>query len=339
VRKAIVAVATLLSLPACSGTLQAIDSARRGDIAGAVTSSAEAARDAEEKTRACRELAKKAVSYEEEVQIGGAVALALASKTQGVFVEDSPELKGSLSQWKGKKPAPGTGPKTELNRYVNLLGKSLAAYSARPDIEWTFAVLESPTPNAFAAPGGYVFFTTGMLKLVDNEAQLAGVLAHEIGHVAGRHQLEAYKKSKVTACATAVAANEAVSTAADSLSGEWSAALEGSEFNLDKASGNLIEKLTDKLADTLVNDGLGSAYEFEADRTAFEIMLFAGYDVDELIKLFKKLPDGGGFMTPHPANKDRIAKLEELKKNEYASFDFADLKAPKLGEQLAALPR
>ncbi len=79
-----------------------------------------------------------------------------------------------------------------LARYVSSLGKLLARTSEMPDLAFTFTVLDSPIVNAFALPGGYVYVTRGLLALADDEAELAGVLAHEIGHVTARHTAERY---------------------------------------------------------------------------------------------------------------------------------------------------
>ncbi|MBB5020938.1 M48 family metalloprotease [Desulfurispira natronophila] len=75
----------------------------------------------------------------------------------------------------------------ELNRYVNLVGRSLALHSNRSELEFRFMVLDTPTLNAYAAPGGYVFITAGALEMMEDEAELAAVLAHEIAHVNEKH--------------------------------------------------------------------------------------------------------------------------------------------------------
>src|SRR3990170_729391 len=73
-----------------------------------------------------------------------------------------------------------------LQRYVQDLGMGLARSSERPNLPWSFAVLDSPAVNAFALPGGFIYITRGILPYLDNEAQLVGVLGHEIGHVTAR---------------------------------------------------------------------------------------------------------------------------------------------------------
>jgi predicted Zn-dependent protease len=81
-----------------------------------------------------------------------------------------------------------------MQRYVNHVGRWLAAQTERPDLPWQFGVLESPNVNAFAVPGGTIFITRGLLERMRNEAELAGVLGHEIVHVLRKHHLKAIQK-------------------------------------------------------------------------------------------------------------------------------------------------
>jgi predicted Zn-dependent protease len=83
----------------------------------------------------------------------------------------------------------------ELQRYVETVGMRLARASERPSLPWHFAVVDEPAVNAFALPGGYIYLTRGILPFLDNEAQLAGVLGHEIGHVTARHSAQQYTKA------------------------------------------------------------------------------------------------------------------------------------------------
>jgi predicted Zn-dependent protease len=92
----------------------------------------------------------------------------------------------------------GLYPDPELQRYVDRLGKSLAARSERPNLPWTFAVVDDASINAFALPGGFIYVTRGLMSHVSSEAELAGVLGHEIGHVTGRHQVNQLSKQQLT---------------------------------------------------------------------------------------------------------------------------------------------
>lgn len=84
-----------------------------------------------------------------------------------------------------------------LEAYVEKIGQRLAATGERPDLEWNFAILDDPAVNALALPGGYVYVTRGMLASLNSEAQLAGILGHEIGHVTGRHSVEQISRSQI----------------------------------------------------------------------------------------------------------------------------------------------
>ncbi|HUR81092.1 MAG TPA: M48 family metalloprotease, partial [Thermoanaerobaculia bacterium] len=80
--------------------------------------------------------------------------------------------------------------KPELNRLVDRIGHELAAKSERPNLPWTFTVLDTPIVNAMALPGGYVYVTRGMLERINSEDELAGVIGHEIAHVTARHSAQ-----------------------------------------------------------------------------------------------------------------------------------------------------
>jgi len=84
-----------------------------------------------------------------------------------------------------------------LQKYVNSVGRWVASQSERPDLPWHFGVIDSDDLNAFAAPGGYVMLTKGLYRKMNNEAQLAGVLGHEIGHVVAKHQLKVLQKQQL----------------------------------------------------------------------------------------------------------------------------------------------
>lgn len=84
-----------------------------------------------------------------------------------------------------------------LQAYVSGIGKTLAAGSERPQLPWRFAVVDDPTPNAFALPGGFIYVTRGLLSLMDSEAELAAVIGHEIGHVTARHSVSQMSRQQI----------------------------------------------------------------------------------------------------------------------------------------------
>jgi predicted Zn-dependent protease len=143
----------------------------------------------------------------------------------------------------------------DLQRYVNTVGLWVARQSERPDLPWHFAVNDSDHINAFAAPGGYIIVTKGMMRELRSEAELAGVLGHEIAHVVQKHHLKALRKSAVmTLLGAGVAAASAESRHAE-----------------------MVQKLVGPTKE-LYARGLDKADEFEADRMGVVLSTRAGYD-------------------------------------------------------------
>ncbi|HEU4523250.1 MAG TPA: M48 family metallopeptidase, partial [Thermoanaerobaculia bacterium] len=87
--------------------------------------------------------------------------------------------------------------KPELNRMVETIGRRLAANSDRPDLPWTFTLLDTPMVNAMALPGGYIYITRGMMERMNSEDELAGVLGHEIAHVTARHAAQRISRAQL----------------------------------------------------------------------------------------------------------------------------------------------
>lgn len=179
-----------------------------------------------------------------------------------------------------------------LNRYINLVGRTVASKCDRPGLTYRFAVIDNQQANAFAAPGGYIFITTGLLKKLKTEAQLAGVLAHEVAHSSRKHMLEAIQRSKQFAGLT-----EAAATA------------------LDK-DPKALSQMVNLATDALFTKGLDKNYEYDADKYGVAYAAAAGYDAkglpEFLVKLKEQEGKGGSiFFTTHPPVGERIAKLEK----------------------------
>jgi hypothetical protein len=334
--------AASLALVSCN-TLSALS---RGDVGGAVNSGVNdgvrLAQKAAAVKEACDPIAKAHVSLEEEYAFGGAVLVNLASQSKGVLIELSPELTGKVdaATWKGRKPAPGKGPKTDAHVYLDTLGRALAGFSKRPALDWTFVVIDADEVNAFSAPGGYVGITTGALKAVTNEAQLAGVLAHEIGHVAEQHTVTKYVKTKYDACLSVKGAEQGLSEAdlpglfpvPAAVSGGLASLFSAAVFNLDNADGPVIAFITDKAIEA--TQSLDKKDELEADTAAAEMLLLAGYDVGEYKKFIATLPDSKSLFDNHPPNAERVAAIDQaVKANDFVT---APGKAPKLPASLKA---
>lgn len=171
-----------------------------------------------------------------------------------------------------------------VNSYVDRIGQRLAKNSTRTDIPYTFQVVKDDSVNAFATAGGYVYVTTGLLKAADNEAQLAGVLAHEIGHIAEQHLIEQMRQ-------TAIARGLATAAGID----DSTAVQLGVELALSRPNSR--------------------EDEFEADRVGIQTLGQAGYAQVAMINFLEKLRNQRSvptFLSTHPATSDRIARLEKI---------------------------
>ena len=202
-----------------------------------------------------------------------------------------------------------------LQRYVNNVGRWLASQTERPDLPWQFGVLEAPQLNAFAVPGGTIFVTRGLLQSMRSEAELAGVLAHEIGHVLKKHHLKAIQK------------NAQASLAGDALS----MALKDSNSEL---RGKLVGFGTEMYA-----RGLDKSDELEADRLGIVIAARAGYDSYGLPAVLQTLqamnPQDSGLalmFKTHPAPAERLDALGE----KMQSILDAHAGQPQLGERFSS---
>ncbi|MBE0502556.1 MAG: M48 family metallopeptidase [Desulfuromonadales bacterium] len=180
-----------------------------------------------------------------------------------------------------------------LQQYVNLVGAVVAQSSLRSTIPYYFTVLDSPVQNAFAAPGGVIFISRALLETLANEAELAAVLAHEIGHVAAKHALKSTQRAQFF---------QGVGTITAATSGS-----KGKEYQA------LIGDLQSKLFD----QGLDKGMEFEADLAAMETSYRAGYNPLAMIRVLERLQKleassvkKGSWFSTHPPLKERIARLK-----------------------------
>jgi predicted Zn-dependent protease len=177
-----------------------------------------------------------------------------------------------------------------LQRYVNRVGRWVASQSERPDLPWHFGVIASDGLNAFAAPGGYVLVTRGLYRGLQSESELAGVLAHEIGHVVQKHHLKLLQQARLVDI--------------------------GGKVLITKAGENeYIKKLIGNGAEIFAR-ALDKNAEFEADRIAVILAARAGYDPFGLPTVLQDLArvakDDGRIallFKTHPHPDDRLAEL------------------------------
>jgi hypothetical protein len=332
----------LLAAAASLSTCALFSAARSGNIAGAADAAkgdalagAQKLADAKSKADAdCAKVEAKVVSWPEERAIGGAMSIGMGTKGKGLYIEitdkDPKVLKEKVDKAGGKRDAVklSASEKNDLNAYIQVVGEHVAAGSSRPGIAWTFGVIDDPTVNAFSTPGGYVFVTTGLLSLIDNEAQLAGVLGHEIGHITAKHAIKTYQAGKVGACKVAVTGFYLVEAGASNVPG-------GEEFVANAKFGKTLKKFADpdgldmdkdpdvdkdfmvwftnRVIDFNNMKGNAKEDEFDADRISYELMAAAGYETKQLDKFIEKIPGTPGAFANHPSNKDRIEALSKIR--------------------------
>jgi predicted Zn-dependent protease len=211
------------------------------------------------------------VSLDDEMDIGGSVALQIVSHYGGLVRDDA------------------------IMRRVNLVGKSLARYSDRAQLNYRFAVLNSDTVNAFSAPGGYIFITRGLYNTVTNDDELAGVLGHEIAHITEKHALNIIRKEEFKEGAQGVAAATGGSDTKKVLAG---------------LSSNVGE-----ITKTLFTTGFDRKQEFAADQIGSQLAATVGFAPDGLKDCLVSLQKNGSnnkaaIFATHPPLKVRIEKLD-----------------------------
>ena len=176
-----------------------------------------------------------------------------------------------------------------VHKYITLLGTTLAQASSRPNIKWTFIVLDTDGVNAFAAPGGFVHVTRGALALAQNEAETAAVLGHEITHITAKHTIRAIQKNK----AVQVGASAARSAILNAVASKGYEMLLENDYNRDD------ETEADRVGTTLANslgyapNGIATFLTRLADRN-------------------KDLKEKSGLFASHPQTKDRIDAVNKL---------------------------
>jgi predicted Zn-dependent protease len=202
-------------------------------------------------------------------------------------------------------------PDANLQRYVNRVGRWIAMHSERPDLPWTFSVIDTETINAFAMPGGSVIVSSGLIKRLGSESELAGVLAHEIAHVVRKHQLKAIQSGMQADFWKSVG----TSVAADKVKIGGGA--------VGSAVGNMAKPYILDAAGNLIKDGfflrpLDRSLESEADHLAIVLATRSGYDPYGLVAALQMLAqykgdaDAASVFSTHPSATDRIADLEKF---------------------------
>jgi predicted Zn-dependent protease len=217
-----------------------------------------------------------------------------------------------------------------LKAYVDRIGRDLVAISEEPNERWTFTILDSPVINAFALPGGYVYVTRGLIALADNEAELAAVIGHEIGHITAKHSRERNERAQ------------------EGSLGVLGAILVGAVLGGEDGA-----QIGQQIGTTLAGGRTASysrSQEFDADVIGIRYLARAGYDPRAQATFLQSLEQQSAlndrragreraagrvdFLATHPATGDRIAQARR-----FGEQLLANVPSPRLGtaEHLAAI--
>jgi beta-barrel assembly-enhancing protease len=188
-----------------------------------------------------------------------------------------------------------------LQVFVNRVGQSLANQVGPTPFQFNFYVFKAPDPNAFAIPGGYIFVTTGLLSLAENEPELAGVLGHEISHITGRHMARMMEKSKPLSILTLAA------VIAGAIAGGGGKASQAAVAVGMASAESMMLKYTREI-------------EAEADQNSLHLMTKTGYDPQAMVSFLKKMeryslsnvPKYPSHLMDHPTLESRVSLLENL---------------------------
>lgn len=239
-----------------------------------------------------REVLKEAkrllpISTEEEIKIGTRVAARLQA-TYGVY----------------KNPA--------VEQYLALVGTAVSWQASRRDVEYNFAILDTDEINAFAAPGGFIMVSKGLLSRMESEAELAAILGHEIWHVEARHEMKRVQQAQIAGTLASKA--------------------------LSAMSGEELGQVAD-LCYTVLEKGRSREMELEADTHGVRLASQVGYAPRALVALLERLDTGTSeqalrwLTATHPSNPDRIKEL----RGEYGSVTTGALLERRFTEQTQSL--
>jgi predicted Zn-dependent protease len=175
-----------------------------------------------------------------------------------------------------------------LTKYVTMVGLAVADSSSRPGGNWVFGVLDTPQIGAYSGPNGYILITRGAISAMQDEAELAGVIAHEISHVVNRDGFNAVKNSKVMA----------------GIAKAGTATLQGNQ--------EIFKQLADVAVDKVLKTGWSRDQEVAADDGAVQLLIASGYDPGGLPRFLGRMQqqqgNAGGAFSTHPGTGDRIAR-------------------------------
>jgi predicted Zn-dependent protease len=232
--------------------------------------------------------------------LAGCEAAPVTGRSQLILLPESQDATMGLQAYQQIKEQSTISKDAALNRRVQEVGRRIAAVSPHPEWDWEFTLFENDEPNAFALPGGKVGVHTGLFKVAKNDAQLAAVMGHEVGHAIARHGAERVSQGLLTQLGAAAIGIGTGSSAY-------------AEIAAQAATLGVILPFS-------------RTQESEADHIGVMMMAEAGYDPRESVKLWENfMAMGGGrppeFLSTHPAEQTRIDQLQRLMPEAMAIYE------------------
>lgn len=231
------------------------------------------------------------------VLIGGCATTPVTNRTQFMMISADQEMALGASEAKKVVQTSKISTDKVLQERVKRIGQRIAAVSGRSDFAWEFNVIEDATPNAFCLPGGKVFFYTGILKITENDDQIATVMGHEIAHALARHGAERMSMQTASNIGAQVLAT-ALNIPAQ-YQGLYSQA-----YGITSQVGLILP--------------YSRKFEHEADQIGIYLMWKAGYNPSQALRfwenmarLSKNSQKPPAFLSTHPADEARIAEIRE----------------------------
>ena len=256
---------------------------------------------------------------------GTQVVNPVTGKTERTVLDEPAEIAEGAKAHKEVLEEYGAYDDAKLQAYVNELGQRLAAQSHRANLKWTFTVLDSPEINAFALPGGYVYVTRGIMAYLDSEAELAGVMGHEVGHVTARHGAQRATRQKTAGIGVIAATILGAVLEVGGVSGATDLASRGAQ---SAAAGYVASYSRDQESQA---DELGAEYlsrnHYNPQNMVDVIQVLKNQEqfaIDTAKAEGKQAPSKSSWLSSHPANDKRLADIKTFAARYREQTGYAD---------------
>jgi predicted Zn-dependent protease len=256
---------------------------------------------------------------------GSAVVNPVSGQTERSVMSEEQEVAEGQKGHQQVLQEYGVYPNPAVQEYVNALGQRLAAQSHRANLQWHFTVLDSPEINAFALPGGYVYVTRGIMAYMESEADLAGVIGHEIGHVTARHGAQRATSQQQAGLGVFAASLLGVLLESQGVAG----------------AGQMAGQVSQNLAAGYIAS-YGREQELQADVLGAEYLSRNRYDPHNMVDVItvlknqerfaadqakaegKPAPTGAGWLASHPSNDQRLQQIQQSASQYKSQTPYAD---------------